>query len=208
MMRGFTLIEVLVALALMAVLSLIGWKALDVVERSSTRIAAHAHDTQTLQRVMGQITRDIEQHATIDVLPPAQQENAPTSAGAPRSTAQNASIPAQPLPPGIRLDKQSVTLVRAQTPGTWQQVRWYLAQDALYRATGSASASLPLPLPNDAHAVLADVRAFDVRAWLPGRGWVAPPLPTPSAAASGLEIVLMRSSAQGNETYRNVVLLP
>jgi len=208
MMRGFTLIEVLVAMALMALLSLIGWKALDVVERSSSRVAAHADDTLDLQRVMGQIARDIEQHANLDVLPSAQPENTPPNAGAPRSPAQTATTPVQPLPPGISLDKQSVTLVRAQASGAWQQVRWYVARDALYRATGAANTSLPLPQPDHEHAVLQNIRAFDVRAWLPGRGWTAPPLPAPSAAASGLEIVLVRSSAQGDETYRNVVLLP
>src|SRR3546814_4811983 len=53
--QGFTLIEVLVALALMALLSLISWRALDSVERSSERLQArseeHTSELQSLMRI-------------------------------------------------------------------------------------------------------------------------------------------------------------
>src|SRR3546814_14883872 len=55
--QGFTLIEVLVALALMALLSLISWRALDSVERSSERLQASSDDTLALVRVLGQIEK-------------------------------------------------------------------------------------------------------------------------------------------------------
>ncbi|MGB6105969.1 MAG: prepilin-type N-terminal cleavage/methylation domain-containing protein, partial [Pusillimonas sp.] len=69
--RGFTLIEVLVALALMALLSIISWRALDLVERSSNRLNASADDTLALLRVLGQIESDVSQSASADILPQA-----------------------------------------------------------------------------------------------------------------------------------------
>src|SRR5690606_16127282 len=68
--QGFTLIEVLVALALMALLSIISWQALDLVERSNTRLIARSDDTLALVRVFGQIESDIRRHADADILPP------------------------------------------------------------------------------------------------------------------------------------------
>lgn len=198
--RGFTLIEVLVALALMALVSLISWRALDVVERSSERLNASADDTLAIVRALGQIERDIGQRAGGDILPAI-------PAGA-------VAAPAAVLPPGIRwLAQQGATpvlaLVRAAgDDGAWQQVYWRQEGDTLLRAAGPAAYRLPLPEPGRGDVVLDHVRQFTVRAWLPGRGWSALPAPANSPTATGLEIVIERQRNDRGEPYRKVVLLP
>lgn len=61
--RGFTLLEVLIALTLMAVLSILSWRALDTTARSSERLEASADDTLALLRTLGQVESDIRRHA-------------------------------------------------------------------------------------------------------------------------------------------------
>jgi len=190
--RGFTLVEMLVAIALMALLSLIGWRALDAIERGSERLFSHADDTMALVRVVGQLEHDIRQYAGSDVLP------APDDA------------PAPPLP-GIVLGLQDVQVIRAAADGSWQQVRWFLENGALRRAVGGASSRLPLPDAGRADTVLEHVRDFRVRAWVSGRGWVTPPLPASRTALTirGLEIQVVREATQADAaTYRKLTLLP
>ena len=57
---GFTLIEVLVALALMALVSLMAWRGLASVSGARDLIAAQAEDTDAIVRTLGQMARDVE----------------------------------------------------------------------------------------------------------------------------------------------------
>lgn len=192
---GFTLLEVLIALTLMAVLSILSWRALDSTARSSERLEASADDTMALLRVLGQVESDISRHAGADILPahPQHHESAPLAAV---------------LPPGISWDAPRLSILRAAHNGSWQEVVWTLVGDTLIRAAGAPALSLPLPAAQDGEAMLAGVRSFMVRAWLPGHGWAqsvtgAAPLP-----AAGLEIAIVRRHDGADETYRKVVALP
>src|SRR3546814_10770558 len=109
--QGFTLIEVLVSLALMALLSLIWWRALDSVERSSERLQASSDDTLALVRALGQIESDIGRHADNGVLPSGTPWNPAARTGA-------------LLPPGIQWRDPVLSLVRSAQGGAWQQVAW------------------------------------------------------------------------------------
>jgi len=190
--HGFTLVEMLVAIALMALLSLIGWRALDAVERGSDRVFSHTQETMALVRVVGQLEHDIRQSAGRDVLPRPKDG------------------PAPPLP-GIALGRQDVWVTRTADDGAWRQVRWFLENGALQRAVGAAASRLPLPQPGRADTVLENVSDFAVRVWISGRGWVAPPLPDNRTAltARGVEIMLVRGASDAGATsYRKLVLLP
>lgn len=200
--EGFTLIEVLVALLLMALVSLISWRALDSVERTSERLEQVSDDIMGTLRVLGQLERDINLHADKNILP----EFLPSG----QTTVTSA------LPAGIRYTQTEnaapyLQIVRSASAdnGTWQQVRWWLEGTTLRRAIGPASDRLPLPEPpQNGTAVMEDVRHFEVRAWLPGRGWNALPLPEGSPEADGLEIQIKRGTGNQAGTYRKVVLLP
>jgi len=199
--RGFTLLEVLIALSLMAVLSILSWRALDITASSSERLEASADDTLALLRVLGQIESDIGRHAGAGILSsPPQWDNR----AEPPSPAARDLI----LPPGIRWSPEELTVLRYTHEGAWQEVVWHLAGGTLLRAAGAPARSLPLPPAQAGEAMLGGVGAFTVRAWLPGRGWSdAAPGEAP-IAATGLEIAIERHRNGVNESYRKVVLLP
>ncbi len=193
--QGFTLIEVLVALALMALLSIISWRALDLTERSSARLNASADDTLALVRVLGQIESDITRHANHDIL---------------RSLAQPASAAATSamLPSGILWAMPVLTVARSAPNGAWQKVVWAQDGNILRRAVGPAVHSLPLPDAGAGEVVLEQVKSFRVRGWVPGQGWSATSATNVQSLATGLEIVIERQHNGVDETYRKVVLLP
>ncbi|MCC2595586.1 prepilin-type N-terminal cleavage/methylation domain-containing protein [Pusillimonas sp. MFBS29] len=208
--QGFTLIEVMIALALMALLSIISWQALDLVERSNRRLNASANDTLALMRIMGQLESDIAHHATAAILP---QAGVPPATDTPDTeqapvTGKPASPASTLLPPGIHWSAPVLTVLRSAGNGAWQQVVWGQIDDSLHRAVGPASTTLPLPQAAASEMVLDQVQSFSVRAWIPGHGWAAPDSTVSQQAATGLELAIVRRHKDVAETYRKVVLLP
>ena len=57
--RGFTLLELLIAIALMALLAVLGWRGLDSVLRSRERIAANSDDLRGLSVAFSQLDEDL-----------------------------------------------------------------------------------------------------------------------------------------------------
>ncbi|MBF6617285.1 MAG: prepilin-type N-terminal cleavage/methylation domain-containing protein [Candidimonas sp.] len=205
--QGFTLIEVLVALTLMALISLISWRGLETVQHTGERLDERAEETLSLLRALSQIERDILLHAGPDILPGLA---APTPA--PRSTQTGVQ-----MPPGIIWSADTgLSLVRSAGDGRWQQLRWYLNDGRLLRATGSPSYLLPLPPPDTTVVVLEGVRALSVKVWHPTQGWADPsqkvsarPLLRPGAPdLTGLEVAVYRAGPASDQPYRKVVLLP
>jgi general secretion pathway protein J len=60
---GFTLIEVLVAITLLAVLAMMAWRGLDMVISHRARLEAASADTEHVLRTLGQFERDVAQRA-------------------------------------------------------------------------------------------------------------------------------------------------
>ena len=58
--RGFTLLEVLVAIAIFSLLGLATWQLLDRVLHSDRRIASHEQQLRHLQRAMSLLERDLQ----------------------------------------------------------------------------------------------------------------------------------------------------
>jgi general secretion pathway protein J len=58
-MAGFTLLEMLVALALFGLLGLASWRLFDTTVRAERSSAAHAEQLRRLQRALGVIERDV-----------------------------------------------------------------------------------------------------------------------------------------------------
>ncbi len=204
--QGFTLIEVLVALALMALLSIISWRALDLVERSSEKLGASTDDTLALVRVLGQIQTDISRYAGTDVLasPAAEAASSDSGTGAAGPAVEAGSL----LPPGIVWAEPVLSVVRSAGDGAWQRVVWRKDGDTLRRAVAPASQALPLPEPGAGEVVLRHIKSFMVRAWVPGRGWSAVKATDLQLTATGLEIQIERQHNGADEIYRKVVPLP
>lgn len=194
--QGFTLIEVMVAIMLMAVVSLIAWRGLDSVTRADSHLQASTEQTEALLRVLNQLERDVALRASIELsepLKPGVDEQPWTAPPAltVRSTEGR----------GFRLD---VIRVAAAQEGTLQRVRWWLEGDTLYRAQGQARSRYPLPAPGAGVAVLSEVSNAGLRYWDREKGWrklsgnrQENPL--------GIEISLTRQTPQGMEKYRQVL---
>ncbi|QNK67012.1 prepilin-type N-terminal cleavage/methylation domain-containing protein [Variovorax sp. PAMC26660] len=195
---GFTLIEVMIAITLMAVLSVMAWRGLDSVTRANSRLEERTEGIARLMRALDQLERDVAQRATTELSPAAAIEL---------------------LPSALQVRRQNdlpffLEIVRAApaAPGYWQRVQWWRRGDALYRATGAAAASFPLPAPDAAArvAVLDAVSVFQLRAWEPGQGWRNLPGVAPArAAATGLELELgIKGNGDGGvQTFRRVFVL-
>ncbi|CAI2796661.1 prepilin-type N-terminal cleavage/methylation domain-containing protein [Pseudomonas fluorescens group sp.] len=189
--HGFTLIEVMVAIMLMAVVSLIAWRGLDSVTRADQHLQASTEQTEVLLRALNQMQRDISLRASVELTAP----DAPQDTGLAAITVRSSDSK------GFRLD----VIRSAPVAGDGlQRVRWWLKGDALYRAAAPTRDRYPLPAAKDGLVVLTGVSDVQVRVWEPDKGWRQlsgnrreDPL--------GLEISLVRQTPQGVETYRQVV---
>ncbi|WP_197513462.1 PulJ/GspJ family protein [Bordetella bronchialis] len=197
--RGFTLIEVLVAIALLAIVSVLAWRGLDSVVRTRDHVRRDAERDDALIRVLGQLQRDMQMRAPDTVLD--------------GGTAQ--AVVRRILPAALRVDPArggaQLDIVRTAAPdGRWQHVRWWRDGDALRRAAGPGAQAFPLPEAGPGADVLDGVLDFAVQAWIPGRGWIALPDNGDGEAATGLAFVLRLAAPVGSQAlvYRRVVALP
>ncbi|CAD5201889.1 prepilin-type N-terminal cleavage/methylation domain-containing protein [Pseudomonas sp. FEN] len=193
---GFTLIEVMVAIMLMAIVSVIAWRGLDSVNRADEHLKASAGQTRELLAALGQLERDVALRAGIELVEPlvVDVEHEP---------------PPAPTALSVRSAERKgfgLELIRAapQQDGSLQRVRWWLQGDTLYRAEGPARAHFPLPVARDGVAVLGQVRAMTLRVWQPGKGWRNLG-GNRQDNPRGLEITLVRDTPQGTERYRQVL---
>ncbi|WP_454902782.1 PulJ/GspJ family protein [Variovorax gossypii] len=196
--RGFTLIEVMIAITLMAVLSVMAWRGLDSVTRANAMLEQRTDNIARLMRALDQLERDVALRATTELPPTKAVDLLPAAMTARRQ----ADLPF------------FVEIVRAApaAPGYWQRVQWWQRGGALYRAAGPAAAAFPLPPPDEKArvVVLEDVSAFQLRAWEPGQGWRNLPAVAPArATATGIELVLgMRAEGEsGAQSFRRVFAL-
>lgn len=194
--QGFTLIEVMVAIMLMAVVSLIAWRGLDSVTRADQHLQASSEQTEVLLRALNQMQRDISLRASVElVATDVAQDEAPKTEGLAAVTVRSSDTK------GFRLD---VIRSAPMAGDGLQRVRWWLKGDSLYRAAAPTRDRYPLPAAKDGVLVLTGVSDLQVRVWDADKGWRQlsgnhreDPL--------GLEISLVRQTPQGVEKYRQVV---
>ncbi|MGP5768561.1 type II secretion system protein GspJ, partial [Pseudomonas aeruginosa] len=173
---------------------------LDSIARASAHLEDSTEQGAALLRALNQLERDIALHSAIREETGLPSGDEPIRAG-------------DSLPPGLALKRLSeiplrLDIVRASTePGApLQRVRWWRQGKVLYRAASPSGDRLPLPPLAERVAVLDDVSRFDIRAWVPGKGWTRLPARS-KVRASGLEISLARVTRNGVERYRRVVAL-
>lgn len=68
-MQGFTLVEVLVAIGVMALMALMGWRGLDGMARSQHELHTRGEQLQTTQTALAQWRSDLDQLHTMQGLP-------------------------------------------------------------------------------------------------------------------------------------------
>ena len=189
--QGFTLIEVMVAIMLMALVSVIAWRGLDSVTRADQHLQASTEQTEGLLRALNQMQRDISLRASVELAEPGTAKDAGLAAVTVRSSDSK----------GFRLE---VIRSAPATGDGLQRVRWWLKGDSLYRAAAPARNRFPLPAAKDGVVVLAGVSDVQVRVWDKDKGW-RQLSGNKREEPLGLEISLVRQTPQGVERYRQVV---
>ncbi|MDI2146188.1 prepilin-type N-terminal cleavage/methylation domain-containing protein [Pseudomonas sp. ITA] len=189
---GFTLIEVMIALVLMSIVSLIAWRGLDSVTHADTSLKDRNEQAFELLRALNQLERDVEMRANIEL-------SASSTPG--RDTPVAALTVEGREQQGFRLD---VVRRSASQPGSLQRISWWVEDGILYRAVGQPRKRYPVPAPKDGVAVLEHLQSSQLRVWEAGRGWR---LLSGNSQTNplGVEIELVRKTPQGLERYRQVL---
>ncbi|MDF3837630.1 prepilin-type N-terminal cleavage/methylation domain-containing protein, partial [Cupriavidus basilensis] len=148
--RGFTLMEMIIAIAILAIIAVVSWRSLDGIIRSQHAVGDSMADTRALDRLFAQLGYDLA-----EAVPDAQ-----LGAGA------------------IQFDGAQLRIVRAlRQPGQptrWQVVGYRVADGILWR-----SLSAPLSSREGARAALDATPAqrqplLERAASLRIRGWIDP----------------------------------
>ncbi|MFZ3075699.1 MAG: type II secretion system minor pseudopilin GspJ [Psychrobacter glacincola] len=139
--RGFTLLELMVAMAIFAMLAVAGWQVFDSVNRARERAQFHADNLAVLQYAYLQLQQDMGQIVPYQAVN-TQNDNASTNASnidnANNSNQENAP---QPVPePFMSLDGERVSFVRFADPDpryqsspSMQRVEYIFADERLIR---------------------------------------------------------------------------
>jgi len=203
--RGFTLLELLVAVSVLAIVSLIAWRGLDALLGTRERLAPRNDEARAMLATFGQIERDLAQIAVPDLyaLRSLPVQVRPSTQGPVLEILRTA-----PAAPGVATAVQTVF--------------WRVEEGKLVRQVSASRRSLQ-PAEGEtlsSVAVLSQVRALRIRVWRDS-GWLDPlapgaasPPPTlPPGAASeqllgampqGVEIIIERDDGRA---LRRVLLV-
>jgi general secretion pathway protein J len=184
---GFTLLELLIAIGLMAVLAVLCWRGLDTILVSRDRLTRNGDELQSLTIAFAQVDEDLRR-----------------------------SWPARLLEPGsasIRFDDVDGRLVAvhllregggALDPVRLERISYRLNKGVFERGYGDyVRGAAPETVAYRWQPLLADVSAIQFRGWLESIGWVASATTgtAPSKPVTGVELALERGA---NKRYLRV----
>ncbi|HWT71977.1 MAG TPA: prepilin-type N-terminal cleavage/methylation domain-containing protein [Oxalicibacterium sp.] len=176
-MHGFTLVEMLIAIGILAMIAVLGWRSMDGMLRSRSALTDSMQQLRALQRSFAQMQDDCAQLAGADAIGPI--------------------VALQIQPDRLALVRNVFT---PEQPTQLQAVVYYVAGGMLKRRVSPVSRDLPalqrflqqaeggidLPLQGDVHAM-------SLRAW--GRGWQSQI--SPAQPARGVEVILQMGRGAG-----------
>ncbi len=194
-LRGFTLLELLIAISVLSLVSIIAWRGLDTLVATRERLTPEGDDVRALLTAFGQLERDVAHVANPALF----------------------ALATNPLQVRLATAGQVLEIVRIAPPDesgalAIQQVFYRVDDGALLRqATPATRAPGPVAAAEFSNVrLLPRVSAMRVRVWQPAAGWVAPgaagPQPPGSAVQppQGIEVSIERTDGK---TYRRVLLV-
>jgi general secretion pathway protein J len=204
--RGFTLLELLVAITVLSIVSMIAWRGLDSLVATRERLEPEADDVRSLLTAFGQMERDLTQVTNPAFL----------------------GLTTSPLNIGVADGGQVIELERVASPvadrATEVQTVFYRVVDGML----VRQATPPLPAFERANAenfetarLMGQVQSIAVRVWQVPTGWVSPfnpdasgtlstgtqptqPSARSSAVPPGIEVTVLRTDGK---QFRRVFLV-
>jgi general secretion pathway protein J len=201
--RGFTLLELLVAITVLSIVSMIAWRGLDSLVATRERLEPEVDDVRSLLTAFGQMERDLTQVANPAFL----------------------GLITSPLNIGVADGGQVIELARVASPVADRATE---VQTVFYRVVDGTlvrQATPPLPAFDRANAenfetarLMGQVRSIAVRVWQVPTGWVSPFNPDASgtqptgtqptarspAVPPGIEVTVLRTDGK---QFRRVFLV-
>ena len=189
---GFTLVEMLVAIALLGLIGVISWRGLDYVAGQRERIDRDTEELSRILRVLSQLERDVAQRVP-DVMLPAQSVPGPLPASISVTAAADGAVALEI----VRIAP------RAGGPGRAQRIVYRVAGEALTRSASPAGTGLPVAPAVAPVELLPGAQRLAVRVFA-GGFWSEPgtgqPGVQPPVRATGLEVTI--ESADGGRYVR------
>ncbi len=192
---GFTLLELLIAISVLSLVSIIAWRGLDTLVATRERLAPEGDDVRALLTAFGQLERDLAHVADPTLF----------------------ALASNPVQVRLATGGQVLEIVRIAPPDesgalALQQVFYRIDDGALLRqATPATRVFAPVEAEQFSNVrLLGAIKAMRVRLWQPGAGWVAADQSgpqSPGRAATppqGVEVSVERADGK---TYRRVLLV-
>ena len=201
--RGFTLLELLVAITVLSIVSMIAWRGLDSLVATRERLEPEVDDVRSLLTAFGQMERDLTQVTNPAFL----------------------GLTTSPLNIGVADGGQVIELSRVASPVADRATE---VQTVFYRVVEGMlvrQATPPLPAFERADAenfetarLMGQVQSIAVRVWRVPTGWVSPFNPDASgtqptgtqptarspAVPPGIEVTVLRTDGK---QFRRVFLV-
>ena len=198
---GFTLLELLVAITVLAIVSMISWRGLDALLKTRERLEPPLDDTRSLLAALGQLERDVSQLAPPAIL----------------------TLPTPPLAISGGDGGNTLVLTRlaardAVLPTALQRIQYRVADGTLLREAAPVQLTVGSEATESISTarLLGGVRSLQIRVWAT-QGWApagtpvaaqqpgVPVIPgAPLAMPPGIEVTIERSDGQ---RYVRVLLI-
>jgi general secretion pathway protein J len=186
--RGFTLVELLVAISIMSIVAIIAWRGLSALVATRDHLGPEADDVRALLTGFGQMDRDLA-HAVNPLL---------VSSGV-----SPVSVQTIDGSPALQILRFSETL--ADGGSAVQQVTYAVVDGALLRECSAPVRTVQAATTVTPSTVrlLTGVASIQLRVWRVNEGWIVP-APNDVTIPPGIEVVMKRNDGT---SFRRVLLV-
>lgn len=210
--RGFTLLELLIAISLMAVLAVLSWQGLDSVLRTRERLTTASTELRALTALFTQMDNDLRRAWPVRLLNQAVPPVGFVLDGTDGLVALQVLRETPPAPDGSTVQRVVYRLREGRLERGF--IAWTLTgasgaqAQAAAQVSGTASGADGAQRSITWQTVLTGVASLQMRGWVTGQGW----LPAAMAAANvvtdpasggatnalvtGVEVVLVRADGE------------